>query len=1200
MLTRDPSVGGMRGPDYTADQNPYLKQAEEEVKKKRRKINPLQLVLDLLQRGQYLTANMLDEALHSGYASGDTDKWYKDVYDVLKAGIWEGLITGKRKGNYQDILKEQAAGTKFAEKPIFGEGREDKFLGKTTGADVTGFLANILLDPLTYVSFGATTGAQTAAKTFADDTVRLTAKAFKSLGDDATKAALKGLTSVSDDVLKQLGKSFDPAVYKKLLGESAEKAHKYLLKHSDDLARIQNRVYKEAYDHALRTPAEQLQREMAERTTGVSKLMEAEKSVPAVYNKDFAKMSQQAFETTPPPWQRANELLEKIGQHDYRHGGETAMRFMGKEVGVGVREPWIGKKAWNSVKDTFRSSQLGQKLSDAFYAINNRGVIGEIRNKFGIRNPYQKLIRQDELYQIHDAEGLFTELAQRYGRMTADVPRKVQDVTKKIFEASEQFNKDLMEQGANLSWRQALSHPEVREYIARELGEDGFDSVARYGADIEELLQEMLHKERQWERLGWSVPDEILNYIPAVYRDQMEGIGQRTVGASFTKTRKLTRQEAMSEQAAKLTYMFGVTHKEAMDLVEAGAGAYVTDLNELMLTRMMTHARMQSKVNMVEKLKELGVPITNLTGGAATPKALKVSLEQFGADLKEAGLQTLDHNALKGYLFDKDVADVLQRALNVTGKDQGALRRMFVNYTKWWKGMATMTPGFHLRNHYSNQLTGFLRFGPRWFTEKRKYQLPAIVGTHYALKMSSPENWMKTDFYKWFDGLGLDEKMYNRILNQRLGDYSVRELADISLREGVITRSLMGLDPQDILQRSMMKDMSTINPLPTGILKKEGKEFAGFQLSRTAGSYVENIPRFQSFLMDYDDIVRKDPRIMGELVNDGVLTKAGEKSRPAIEYATMQAKKWFLDYGDLTDFERNVMKNVIPFYSWLRKNLANQINGIILYPGMYSLVPKLEDFVKYRDPNYDPSLVPDYMRQLGFFPISKRDRNTFALFNPNIPLQDLARIPLEWDEGEIGFPQLSWKEVKDDIIGAAHPLVKSVVEMIPEKGYDVWRKKDLDERANAPYVLRLFTKKPEALLWVDGLLRTVGVEDGLDMEKGADGKLKINAKIAKLMENNMPLLRTIEFLMMGSEEIVPGLEEAIMEATEAKSDYEKTERLFQILSWYAGVKQKEVDMDDQLEWMNWDIRNTAADIKREASKDVIRFRKKPNDNVRLR
>ncbi|MDD5065370.1 MAG: hypothetical protein PHQ35_11505, partial [Phycisphaerae bacterium] len=496
------------------------------------------------------------------------------------------------------------------------------------------------------------------------------------------------------------------------------------------------------------------------------------------------------------------------------------------------------------------------------------------------------------------------------------------------------------------------------------------------------------------------------------------------------------------------------------------------------------------------------------------------------------------------------------------------------------------------------------------------------VGTIHALRMTNP--------VRFAEQMGIDEGTYSKILNRVYGEgntaKTLREMVDDAMRKGVISESQQGFDPLSMAQKightepSLLKEGvktprpnmltgTTINLLPTGILKEEGKEFVGVRMSREVGNIVENTPRFESFLIDYDDLAKKDSGRIATLIKDGLIKEdqVDKLTAHITDYAALEAKKWFLDYGDLTDFEKNVLKKVFPFYSWIRKNLANQVSGILLYPGMYALVPKAEDFLRYKDPEYDESLVPDYMRQLGYFPISKHDKNVYSLLNPNLPFQDLARIPIVWDEDEPWRPKLDWTEVKDDIVGAAHPLIKSVVEMIPDKGYDTWRKKDLDARGVAPGILQVFTKTPKTLQTIDGLLRHAGFKRGLDPKINEEGKLELNSRLLKLLENNVPLVRMADQFLQ-TERTVLGQDRAIQEAYEAmtheKTEFDALNRFFNVLSYWGGLKQRAVDLSEEERRKERNIYKRAQelygerDLTREEVRTRLQRREKENERVR--
>ena len=85
--------GGFSGGGFGSEKNltesqrellPYLEQIQKEDEQKAQKIKPLQKIFDLLSRGQYLSANIVDEFLTS---LKDDDPFDKDLKDVFLAAV---------------------------------------------------------------------------------------------------------------------------------------------------------------------------------------------------------------------------------------------------------------------------------------------------------------------------------------------------------------------------------------------------------------------------------------------------------------------------------------------------------------------------------------------------------------------------------------------------------------------------------------------------------------------------------------------------------------------------------------------------------------------------------------------------------------------------------------------------------------------------------------------------------------------------------------------------------------------------------------------------------------------------------------------------------------------------------------------------------------------------------------------------------
>lgn len=468
----------------------------------------------------------------------------------------------------------------------------------------------------------------------------------------------------------------------------------------------------------------------------------------------------------------------------------------------------------------------------------------------------------------------------------------------------------------------------------------------------------------------------------------------------------------------------------------------------------------------------------------------------------------------------------------------------------------------------SNQMTGFMKHGMNWFNVQ-KYGGASLAGTYYALH---PEKYM--DLIK--KQFGKSDGWVVRNLNKKFGDRSIQELADYAVEKGVISRSTHGFSaPQ---AKKMMQKPSVAQSLmhPT--------DNVAMRFSRSVGDLSENTSRFQSFLMDFEK---------GNFAGD-----------QALEYASLEAKKWFIDYGDLTDFEKNVMRNVIPFYSWLRKNMANQLSGILLYPSFYSAVPKFEGKIT-NDQGFDYDLQPDWQKQMGMFPVSRDpDTNNWIMFRPDFPFRDINLIPLSFGE-EGDEPRWEWKEAIHDVMSAVHPAIKTIMELAPERGWNFFKRREIREEEPAPQAFQFLAKamaeNPGALAFLDGFMRLAGHSNGLKVDLTKDhSRVMMDGKTVQLLQNNMPALRTAAVLAEGGEELAkrlfPGkdIEGAVERVTGKRDYYEGLEETLQILSTWGGIKFKTLVEEEEQNRLRNEVLSAAEKARSDSRSNTLEGRMRSN------
>jgi hypothetical protein len=92
-----------------------------------------------------------------------------------------------------------------------------------------------------------------------------------------------------------------------------------------------------------------------------------------------------------------------------------------------------------------------------------------------------------------------------------------------------------------------------------------------------------------------------------------------------------------------------------------------------------------------------------------------------------------------------------------------------------------------------------------------------------------------------------------------------------------------------------------------GAAKLEAEKISLFKGGLKVGSAVEDHARLVSFL--------------------GNLRRTGD-----VELAANRTKQFLFDYSNITDFERKVMRRIIPFYTFMRKNMELQVTTLLREP----------------------------------------------------------------------------------------------------------------------------------------------------------------------------------------------------------------------------------------------------------------------------
>lgn len=168
-----------------------------------------------------------------------------------------------------------------------------------------------------------------------------------------------------------------------------------------------------------------------------------------------------------------------------------------------------------------------------------------------------------------------------------------------------------------------------------------------------------------------------------------------------------------------------------------------------------------------------------------------------------------------------------------------------------------------------------------------------------------------------------------------------------------------------------------------------------FETNRKVGSAIENNSRLAHYM-----------------------SKLSEGLSPV--EAAKSVKKYLFDYSDLTSFERNVLKRAVPFYTWTRKNLPIQLEGLITQPAKYALPQKIVNEIESGVEQPNEKYMGQYIGENVPVRIRKnKDGNTeyFLLGNwlPYAQAIDILSNPI------------------DNLVNMITPLVKTPYEQASDK-----------------------------------------------------------------------------------------------------------------------------------------------------------------------
>jgi hypothetical protein len=487
------------------------------------------------------------------------------------------------------------------------------------------------------------------------------------------------------------------------------------------------------------------------------------------------------------------------------------------------------------------------------------------------------------------------------------------------------------------------------------------------------------------------------------------------------------------------------------DLKTQGYDEFSTDVPLVMGARLSQSATARANAHLISELNSAGRPFglgaTRKEGEAVyeiskrrPPRKLsKDELNTLHADLRELG----PRDAFKGREFKVLNDKLVEHATRTFVPPKGAVREFGRWYDRALQGrfktlVTVPNPQYHLTNLYGDVFNAYL--GDTRF-------LTGTAGVHSARALGR---------------LGRREKARRELSRQldptskglRIKGRKVTydALLDEAEKVGAIRTGFIGRDLPEVLDAQAKELAERVGQGRVARKIPGGSRVATSRAGRAATHPIDTIRNVGQYR---EDFVRLATYIEGR--------KRGMSPAEAAQHVS----RYHFDYGDLTDFERTVLRRVFPFYTFTARNTPLQVKTLLTRPGKYANFEKVrEESQKYMElPQDYEARLTDYQQRGIPIPIpGRRDKNgNPQLLFPKLPLTDLGRLAPDLSEQEQYITQM------------VSPLILTPIEF--PANYSFFFREPIDRLyAKSKGKVQDYVPAPQ---WLGATVKTIFGESGL-------------------------------------------------------------------------------------------------------------------------
>lgn len=440
--------------------------------------------------------------------------------------------------------------------------------------------------------------------------------------------------------------------------------------------------------------------------------------------------------------------------------------------------------------------------------------------------------------------------------------------------------------------------------------------------------------------------------------------------------------------------------------------------------------------NMAERLKgrakELSIPedsLERLTNPEAMAEYIDEvgSLMDEGADLTNLVKDTMkaDRAAVFDHLYvDSEFADDLAHVVELWKPTKQNIGRIMGFYDHWLNTLKThlTTPhlAFHMRNNGTANWMQLVSgsFDPslgRW--NPMAYVRPLKAGWDFAVRGKMPKGWRE---HPWYKGVDISEE--DALMDLRAKVYGHR----VSAPHENIGQEIVGASEEAERMFNANMLMGRRSKVP------EMSIWEQVDPRGHRGGLGPAARKSEEIGVDTNFVIRNMNKLSSgvEDVNRFATFWAKGMQGFTPERAGLISRTTHVDYRHLTNFERNVMRRIIPFYSFSRHMIPHQLNMLMHNPG-----GPVAQAIRAGNVARSGEYVPEFVGRGLAIPASgapegqKRFISGFDL--PHELLNDYLVMPRLDTSSVAGFMQsvAQWggDELKT-LMGQTHPTIKGSLE----------------------------------------------------------------------------------------------------------------------------------------------------------------------------